>query len=129
VQRPGRPAITGEQEAYSKEELEKALVKLGYKVLSINKKLFDFKGGVPLQEVVTFIRLSADLLKQQLTFDEILTLLYEDTANKRMKEVIKVIQKDLKDGKEGTEVYGKHEDVFGKFAAYMLSVASTSGNM
>lgn len=129
VQRPGRPAITGEQEAYSKEELEKALVKLGYKVLSINKKLFDFKGGVPLQEVVTFIRLSADLLKQQLTFDEILTLLYEDTANKRMKEVIRVIQKDLKDGKEGAEVYGKHEDVFGKFAAYMLSVASTSGNM
>lgn len=129
VQRPGKPAINGEQEAYSKEELEKALVKLGYKVISINKKLFDFKGGVPMQEVVTFIRLSADLLKQQLTFDEILNLLHEDTANKRMKDVIKTIQKDLKDGKEGTEVYGKHEDVFGKFAAYMLSVASTSGNM
>lgn len=46
-----------------------------------------------------------------------------------MKEVIKQIQKDLKDGKEGQEVYGKHEDVFGKFAAFMLSVASTSGNM
>jgi type IV pilus assembly protein PilC len=43
--------------------------------------------------------------------------------------VIREIQKDLKDGKEGSEVYGKHEDVFGKFAAYMLSVASTSGNM
>ncbi|MEX0608257.1 MAG: type II secretion system F family protein [Balneolaceae bacterium] len=129
VQRQGKAAIEGEQEAYSKEELEKALVKLGYKVLKINKKLFDFKGGVPMQEVVTFIRLSADLLKQQLTYDEILNLLYEDTANKRMKEVIKTIQKDLKDGKEGTEVYSKHEDVFGKFAAYMLSVASTSGNM
>ncbi|MEX0720854.1 MAG: type II secretion system F family protein [Balneolaceae bacterium] len=129
VQRQGKAAIEGEQEAYNKEELEKALIKLGYKVLKINKKLFDFKGGVPMQEVVTFIRLSADLLKQQLTYDEILNLLYEDTANKRMKEVIKTIQKDLKDGKEGTEVYGKHEDVFGKFAAYMLSVASTSGNM
>lgn len=79
--------------------------------------------------MVTFIRLSADLLKQQLPYDEILNLLYEDTQNKRMKEVIKTIQKDLKDGKEGTEVYGKHEDVFGKFAAFMLSVASTSGNM
>jgi len=129
VQRPGKTVVTGEQEAYSKEELEKALVKLGYKVKSINKKLFDFKGGVPQQEVVTFIRLSADLLKQQLAYDEILNLLYEDTQNKRMKEVIKTIQKDLKDGKEGKEVYGKHEDVFGKFAAYMLSVASTSGNM
>lgn len=129
VQRPGKPVVTGEQEAYSKEELEKALVKLGYQVKSINKKLFDFKGGVPHQEVVTFIRLSSDLLKQQLPYDEILNLLYEDTQNKRMKEVIKTIQKDLKDGKEGSEVYGKHEDVFGKFASYMLSVASTSGNM
>jgi len=129
IQKTGKKPVTGEQEAYNKEELERALVKLGYKVLSINKKLFDFKGGVPNQEVVTFISLSADLLKQQLPYDEILNLLYEDTQNKRMKEVIKEIQKDLKDGKEGHEVYGKHEDVFGKFAAYMLSVASTSGNM
>ncbi|MEO1023821.1 MAG: type II secretion system F family protein, partial [Bacteroidota bacterium] len=102
---------------------------LGYQVVSINKRLFNFQGGVPMSEVVTFISLSADLLKQQLTFDEILNLLIEDTSNKRMKEVVKTIQKDLKDGKEGKEVYGKHESVFGKFAAYMLSVASTSGNM
>ncbi|WP_069133487.1 type II secretion system F family protein [Rhodohalobacter halophilus] len=129
VQRPGKPKQTGEQEAYSKEELERALTKLGYKVISVNKKLFNFKGGVPTNDVVTFVSLSSDLLNQQLPYDEILTLLYEDTQNKRMKEVIKEIQKDLKDGKEGHEVYSKHEDVFGKFAAYMLSVASTSGNM
>lgn len=121
--------LNGEQEAYTKEELERVLIKLGYKVKSINKQLFDIKGGVPVDEVVNFIRLSADLLKQKLTYDEILNLLYEDTANKRMKEVIKTIQKDLKDGKEGNEVYAKHEPIFGKFACYMLSVASTSGNM
>lgn len=129
VQRDGKPKVLGEQEAYNKEELERALLKLGYKVHSINKKWFDFKGGVPTQDIVTFVSLSADLLKQKLSYDEILDLLYEDTQNKRLKDVIKEIQKDLKDGKEGTEVYSKHEDVFGKFAAYMLSVASTSGNM
>lgn len=129
IQKGVKEPVKGEQKAYNKEELEQALVKLGYKVISINKKLFEWKGRVPQKEVVTFIRLSADLLRQQLSFDEILTLLYEDTQNKRMKEVIREIQKDLKDGKEGSEVYGKHEDVFGKFAAYMLSVASTSGNM
>ena len=129
AQKTGKPKIKGEQEAYSKEELERALNKLGFKVHRINKKLFDFKGGVPTQEIVTFVSLSADLLRQELPYDEILDLLYEDTQNKKMKEVIKEIQKDLKDGKEGSEVYGKHEDVFGKFAAYMLSVASTSGNM
>lgn len=129
VKKAGKKTISGEQEAYTKEELERALVKLGYQVVSINKKLFSFSGGVPMGEVVSFISLSADLLKQQLTYDEILNLLIEDTTNKRMKEVIKEIQKDLKDGKEGSQVYGKHEPVFGKFAAYMLSVASTSGNM
>jgi type IV pilus assembly protein PilC len=128
VEKDGK-VLSGEQEAYSKEELEKVLLKLGYKVKSINKQLFSFSGGVPTDEVVNFIRISADLLKQKMTFDEILNLLYEDTQNKRMKEVIKVIQKDLKDGKEGIEVYSKHEDIFGKFACYMLSVASTSGNM
>lgn len=129
IKRQGKKAVNGEQEAYNKEELEKALLKLGYQVVSINKKLFNFKGGVPMGEVVSFIRMCADLLKQQLTFDEILNLLIEDASNKRMKEVIKEIQKDLKDGKEGVQVYSKHESVFGKFAAYMLSVASTSGNM
>jgi len=129
IKRQGKKAVNGEQEAYNKEELEKALLKLGYQVVSINKKFFNFKGGVPMGEVVSFIRMCADLLKQQLTFDEILNLLIEDASNKRMKEVIKEIQKDLKDGKEGVQVYSKHESVFGKFAAYMLSVASTSGNM
>ena len=129
VKRAGKKPVNGEQEAYNKEELERALVKLGYQVVSINKKWFDFKGGVPMDEVVSFIRMCADLLRQQLTFDEILNLLIEDSTNKRMKEVIKEIQKDLKDGKEGSQVYGKHEPIFGKFAAYMLSVASTSGNM
>lgn len=129
VKKSGKKPQNGEQEAYSKEELEKALIKLGYQVVSINKKMFNFQGGVPMGEVVSFIRLSADLLKQQLTFDEILNLLIEDATNKRLKEVIKIIQKDLKDGKEGTQVYGKHEAIFGKFASYMLGVASTSGNM
>jgi len=129
VQKGDKDPVTGEQEAYTKEEVEKALVKLGYKVIRINRKWFDFKGGVPQKEVVTFIRLCADLLKQQLSFDEILGLLYEDTTNKRMKDTIETMRKDLKDGKEGDEVYSKHKDVFGEFACYMLSVASTSGNM
>ncbi len=121
--------IQGEQEAFSKEELTNALNKLGYKVISIKKKWFNFKGFISTGEVVTFIRLSADLLRQELPYNEILTLLYEDTTNKRLKNVIREIQKDLQDGKEGYEVYGKHKDVFGEFAAHMLGIASTSGNM
>ena len=125
----GAIPLTGEQEAYSKEEIEKALKKVGYTDVSIQKKLFNIKLGVPRDEIVTFMRLSADMLRQKMNFDEILDLLHEDTQNPRMKEVIRHIQKDLKDGKDGQEVYGKHEDVFGRFAAFMLGLASTSGNM
>ena len=129
VQRNGSGIIQGEQEAFSREELEEALNKLGYDVISIKKRWFHFKGMVSSGEVVTFIRLTSDLLRQGLPYNEILTLLHEDTANKRLKEVIREIQKDLQNGKEGHEVYAKHTDVFGKFAAHMLSIASTSGNM
>ena len=129
VQRGAKDPVKGEQKAFNQQELEQALVKLGYKVHSVKRKWFNWKGGVPQKDIVTFIRLCADLLRQQLTFDEILVLLQEDTQNARLREVIKTIQKDLKDGKEGDEVYGKHKGVFGEFAAYMLSVASTSGNM
>jgi type IV pilus assembly protein PilC len=129
VRKSGKQIIKGEQEAYSKEEVEKALIKLGYNIVRVEKELIKFNVGVPTKEVVTFIRLSADLLKQKLSFDQILDLLYEDTANKQMKETIKQIQKDLKEGKEGSEVYSRHKNVFGRFASYMLGVASTSGNM
>ena len=106
---------TGEQLAYSKEELQAALEKLGFKVLKVQKKLFDFKGSVPSAEIASWIRLCADLLKENLPYDEILNLLGEDTPNKRLRETIKTISKDLKEGKDGNDVFGKHEDVFGKF--------------
>ena len=125
----GTAKVTGEQEAFSAEELKQALERMGYRDIRVQRKLLDFKGGVPQQEVVSFIRLTADLLKQKLGYDEILTLLYEDTTNKRMKETIKQIQNDLRDGKEGNEVYSKHQKIFGRFASFMLGVASTSGNM
>jgi len=121
--------VEGEQEAYTDSDLQNALLKYGYSDIKISKKRTLWKPGVPMIDVINFIRLSADLLKQKLMYDEILTLLYEDTTNTRLKEIIKQIQKDLRDGKEGREVYRKHEDVFGKFASYMLGVATTSGNI
>jgi len=121
--------VEGEQEAYTQTDLQNALLKHGYSEIKINKKRVFFRAGVPIADVISFIRLSADLLRQKLSYDEILSLLVEDTTNKRMRDIIKHIQKDLRDGKEGREVYRKHEDVFGKFAAYMLGVATTSGNI
>jgi type IV pilus assembly protein PilC len=83
----------------------------------------------PAKDIVMFIRLSADLLREKLPYDEILNLLSNDMDNKALKQTLKEINQDLKDGKDGAEVFGKQADALGKFPAHMLGVASKSGNM
>jgi len=129
VQKGNEKPQKGEQKAFSEEEVQNALQKMGYKVLKIEKKLLDFSFKPPAKDVVMFIRITADLLREKLTFSEILNLLMSDMENKTLKETIKEINQDLKEGKEGKEVFGKHQDIIGKFPSYMLGVASTSGDM
>jgi len=128
--RKGKEApVKGEQKAYSKKEVEDALTRLGYEILSVNKKLFEFHPKPPQSEIVTFVKISAELLEQKLPYSEILTLLINDTENKTLKETLKEINSDLKKGADSEVTFLKYQSVFGKFTAYMLGLASKSGNM
>lgn len=129
VKRGNEKPITGEQRAFTKAEVVTALQKLGYQVLSVNKKLLDFNLKPPPQEVVSFVKLSADLLEQKLPFSEILTLLMNDLENKTLRETLKQINNELKKGSDSETVFMKYQGVFGKFTAFMLGLASKSGNM
>jgi type IV pilus assembly protein PilC len=121
--------IRGEQKAYSKKEVEDALSRLGYKVISINRKLLDFQRKPPMAEIVTFVKISAELLEQRLAYGEILSLLINDTQNKTLKGTLKEINNDLKKGADSEATFLKYQNIFGKFTAYMLGLASKSGNM
>ena len=121
--------IRGEQKAFTKKEVEDALSRLGYKVVSINRKLIDFQRKPPMSEIVTFVKISAELLEQKLAYGEILSLLINDTQNKTLKETLKEINNDLKKGADSEATFLKYQNVFGKFTAYMLGLASKSGNM
>lgn len=129
VRRGNEKPITGEQRAFTKAEVITALQKLGYTVVSVNKKLLDFNLKPPQQEVVSFVKLSADLLEQKLPFSEILTLLMNDLENKTLRDTLKQINNELKKGSDSEVVFMKYQGVFGKFTAYMLGLASKSGNM
>ena len=129
VRRGNEKAIIGEQRAFSQAEVQRALLNMGYQIVSIRRKWFDFRMKVPTQDVVIFVRLCADLLREKFPYDEILQNLANDTANKTLRETIREIHKDLKMGKEGFQVFGKHSKALGRFTAHMLSIASTSGNM
>jgi len=121
--------LRGEQKAFSRKEVEEALARLGYKVLSINKKLIDFQSRPPHSEIVTYVKISAELLEQKLNFGEILTLLINDTQNATLRNTLKEISNDLRKGADSEATFLKYQHVFGKFTAYMLGLASKSGNM
>ena len=119
----------GEQEAFAKEDVIQALRKMGFDEISVQRAFLNLRFKPPFSDIITFIRLSADLLKEKLPFDEILMLLENDMSNKSVKQMIKEILTDLKAGMDGEEVFGKQADRLGKFPAKMLGVASKSGNM
>lgn len=121
--------IRGEQKAFNKKEVEDALARLGYKVVSVNKKLIDYQAKPPVSEIVTFVKISSELLDQKLAYGEILTLLINDTQNLTLKNTLKEINNELKKGADSQAVFLKYQDIFGKFTAYMLGLASKSGNM
>lgn len=121
--------ILGEQRAFNKEEVANALRKLGYEVVSINRKLLEFNSKPPHQEIVSFVKISAELLEQKLPYSEILTLLINDIQNKTLKETLKQINNELKKGTDSETAFLRYQSIFGKFTAYMLGLASKSGNM
>ncbi len=129
VQRGAEKPITGEQKAFTRAEVEDALQKMGFRVIRIQKRLFDFKAKPPSTEIVTFVRVSADLIRQKLPFNEILQLLVNDIENRTLREAIKDINMELKQGRDSEKTFVKHEAVLGRFTAHMLGLASKSGNM
>ena len=130
VQRGTEKPLDGEQRAYSKDEVKQALERMGYRVIYVRKKLF---GGrtrkAPDVDIITFVRVSADLMRQKLPFNEILILLMNDITDPALRDAVKEINSELKQGKDSEKVFLKHSAVFGKFTANMLGLASKSGNM
>jgi type IV pilus assembly protein PilC len=129
VQRGTERPITGEQKAFTKAEVREALQKMGYRVIYVQKRLLDFKAKPPSTEIVTFVRVSADLIRQKLPFNEIMQLLANDVQNRTLRETIKDINTELKQGRDSEKAFIKHEAVLGRFTAHMLGLASKSGNM
>jgi type IV pilus assembly protein PilC len=129
VQRGTEKPIMGEQKAFTKGEVREALQKMGFRVIRVQKRLLDFKARPPATEVVTFVRVSADLIRQKLPFNEIMQLMVNDIQNRTLREAIKDINTELKQGKDSERAFIKHEAVLGRFTAHMLGLASKSGNM
>ncbi len=129
IKHPSGKVVTGEQKAFSSEEIEGALSRMGMEVLSVQKKLFNFQRKPPSSDIIMFVRLAANLLSEKMPFNEVLNLLVADISSSALKQTIRDINSDLKGGVEAKQAFMKHQDKLGQFTAYMLGVASQSGNM
>lgn len=121
--------VTGEQKAFNKAEVISALGQLGYEVIWVNRKMIDTKRKPSGADILMFVKVTADMLEEKMSYSDILNFLIQDTKNKVLKETLREISKDLKQGLDSEEAFMKHKNVFGFFTAYMLGLASKSGNM
>ncbi|WP_232798462.1 type II secretion system F family protein [Salinibacter altiplanensis] len=129
VRHPNGTVKTGEQKAFSGQEVEEALENMGLEVVKVRKKWFDFEFSPPQDDLIMFVRLAANLLRENLPFDEVLEMLVNDVSSTSLQQVIRDLNSDLKGGMNAEKAFNKHRDKLGKFTAYMLGIASKSGNM
>ncbi|MCK4359446.1 MAG: type II secretion system F family protein [Candidatus Cloacimonetes bacterium] len=129
VKLPNGKKIKGKQSAYTKQEVANALARIGYHNAKILPVLLDFKPKPSSADIMMFVNLSSFLLKEKMTYDKILHMLSDEQTNSALKETLRNIEAELKAGKEGSEVFSRYQDIFGKFPAYMLGLATKSGNM
>jgi len=121
--------LTGKKQAFNAQELKDVFIKHGYKKVRVEMVLIDIKMKPPMQSILQFINLSSFMLNEDMTYEKILELLAESETNQTLKNTLKSVQNELKKGREGEEVFKQYEWVFGKFPAYMLGLATKSGNM
>lgn len=126
---PGRKAFTGRQSAFSKDEVATALRRMGYNNFRINLVYFDLPIKPSAQDIMMFIKLSTTMLKDKMSFGKILGMLAEEQNNRVLKDTLLQIENQLKGGAEGREVFMRFTNVFGRFPAFMLGLATRSGSM
>lgn len=131
--RKGDKVINGEQIAFQREDVNAALQKIGYKVIYVRRKLFDFqlqyRRRIPSSEIVSFLGSCAKLLEEKLPFSDVLQVLTSNVKHTGLKNALKEIVKDLKDGVDSKSAFLRQEKVFGKNVALMLGIASKSDNI
>ncbi len=121
--------VKGEQKAYDADAVRAALERMGLEVVKVERKLIDIQFKPSTTDIVMFVRLAADMLRRQMPFDEVLTLLIADTSNSALRQMLRDLQADLKSGMDAQNAFMKHQHVLGTFTAYMLGLAASSGNM
>jgi len=126
---PGKKPIRKYQSAYSKDEVIAVLTKMGYKNYRVRRIWFDLRLKPSRQDILLFIQLSTNMLKDNMSFGNVLEMLADEQTNRTLRDTLITIENQLKSGEDGSDVFNQHAHILGRFTAYMLGLATRSGRM
>lgn len=118
-----------EQKAFSEDQLRDALRSIGLEVVWVRKKWWSLRWGPSREKVVRYVRQAANLIKGNLPFNDVLQLLEAEEDTPALRRMTADLRRDLESGVDARSAFLRHRGVLGKFAAYMLGMATESGNM
>lgn len=86
-------------------------------------------GRITTKDKVVFTRQLATLIGAGLPLSQSLRTVQEQTANKRMQEIVQEIISDVEGGKSLSDSFSKHPEVFNKVYIALVAAGETSGTM
>lgn len=120
--------------AESESEAAKALTAQGYMPLSIKEEveggwLARFTNRISSKDKIVFSRQLATLIGAGLPLTQSLHTVFEQTANKKMQEIVQEIIADVEGGKTLSSAFGKHPEVFNKIFIALVTAGEASGTL
>ncbi len=126
----------GTMDTSDERQVSKVLMKKGLIVISVkrrstgNKKLLDkFLNRVSFNSVVVVTRQLATMVESGLVLSEAIDILGEQQSNKKFKEVLEEISRDIKSGMDLATAIKKHPDVFSPLYANLIKAGESSGKL
>ena len=115
-------------------EAAKALTAQGYMPLSIKEEveggwLARFTNRISSKDKIIFSRQLATLIGAGLPLTQSLHTVFEQTANKKMQEIVQEIIADVEGGKTLSSAFGKHPEVFNKIFIALVTAGEASGTL
>ncbi len=122
-------------QADSETAAAKVLVQQGFVPLHISEAgssdsfFAKLKNRITTKDKIVFTRQLATLIGAGLPLSQSLRTVVEQTSNKRMQEVIQEIIGDVEGGKQLSDSFGKHPDVFDKIFLALVKSGEASGTL
>lgn len=122
-------------QAESEASAARVLVEQGFVPLDIKEDTGDqsflakVKNRITIKDKIVFTRQLATLIGAGLPLSQSLRTVLDQTSNKRMQGVIQEVIADVEGGRQLSDAFGKHPDVFDKIFLALVTAGEASGTL